>query len=76
MPTPTGMLSPGDLIKHTESGLVCVVTERTNNSPNHYSIKMRRQDGKRFSDGKTISFLLTAPWYLEHGWELINQKEP
>ena len=51
MPTPTGLLKVGDVIKHIATGTVCVVTERLGNDIN-YAVRIRNEKGERFKGNK------------------------
>ena len=71
MPTPTGLLKPGDIIRHKDTGEECVVTERLGNDIS-YSVRMKKRDGSKFANRRSESILTTAGWWIKHGWELVT----
>ncbi len=70
MPTPTGMLKAGDVIRNKLNKITCLVVERRGNAPD-YSVLLEYVDGI----SKRQIRLLNAAWHLENNWELV-EKEP
>lgn len=63
MPTPSGLLKPGDRPRHRETGDVIVVVERLGNGKD-YSIKAKREDGKTFDNGRDVRLFTEMHYWL------------
>jgi len=77
MPTPSGLLKAGDLLRHKDDPQVTYrVIYRTGNERS-YAVMMERTDGQPFRTNghlKTQGFLLNAEWNMRHnGWSLVDE---
>lgn len=69
MPTPTGLLKPNDRLLDPKGRIWRVIERRGNDAC--YSAKIK-PEGWDMPYGRRADWLLTAAWYLEHGWKVLH----
>lgn len=76
MPTPTGKLKAGDLIRQKATGAIWRVTERLGNDE-LYAVRLVPHGGgaKLPLDSVSRGYMLMTEtaYYLKHGWELLRR---
>jgi len=72
MPTPTGLPTKGDRIRHVESGTCFIVVKRLGNT-NMYSVIARREDGHQHPGRHAFGYPPDHALLTEMAW-MFQQK--
>jgi hypothetical protein len=77
MPTPTGLLKRGDIIKCLKDGRLWRITDRLGNDM-IYAVRMVTADGKPLGPNdrsRGYALLTTVPYHLKNGWSVVDDAD-